>query len=212
MSTVIILEQLSEATRIAKAENKPIYVYRDHFQWFISGKMPAAAEYYIAYPNGQFDKSPEAPDLERDQKAINPPMPITRSSLKTFIKGFDSMDSRKKIFIGLCAFAPYLMTALSFLFSPGDPWKMAWITSLMAMPLSVFFSLVAIYKPKDGRIASIASTLASNGHLIFYAHLYYLVVINEQDPGVFPVTLTAALMMSGVGLLLIWDNDVVEKA
>jgi len=230
-NTVVIMEQLGEATNIARSNNCVVYVFREDENWFISGKMPLAKQFYIAYPNGQFDKSPEAPELTPEDwslywdhydpsfRFVPAQLPSTKSMPCLFLRklqslykrGISEMEGKKKILLAYAAFAPHLATAMAFLLYTvaklPSIWSMAWIAATVNIPFSILFVLAAIHRPKDGRIAAVASTFALHSHIMFFGHLYYLSVVGSPEPGIFPVTLMASLMLSGVALLLLWDND-----
>lgn len=60
METATIMEQLVEATNAARKSGKIMYVFSDSGQWWYSGKLPEVNDFYVAYPNGLFDKSENA--------------------------------------------------------------------------------------------------------------------------------------------------------
>ena len=65
----IILDCISNAVRSAKEAKKTIYVFRDEGRWWECGKLPDnVTEYYLAYPNGKTDRSPNAPDVDFAEK------------------------------------------------------------------------------------------------------------------------------------------------
>lgn len=76
MDRTQIIEQLVEATNGARDSGRTQYVFNQDGQWWYSGKLPDVHEFYIAYPNGEFDKSRAA-------------MEITPSDWNEFLKTTD---------------------------------------------------------------------------------------------------------------------------
>lgn len=206
-----------EATNAARSTKRNMYVFFEDDQWWFSGQVPKTAnDFYVAYPSGQIDGAGRAPEIsladwgeffERTGERFKPP---ARPEKKERVKRF-SMKAQKKIFIGYSAFAPYLAMAMTMLFchmfESSLNFGMMFTCILFTIPLSLVFVLVSLHRPKDPKMAMLASTLALDSHCLFYGHLLYVHTIGPANLASFIYTTMVSMTFSGVALLLIWDNE-----
>ena len=125
------------------------------------------------------------------------------------------MKGWRKLFMAYCAFAPFFSMAITAtLYRNGfinDLWGLGFMACMFCVPFSAIFSLASLYRPKSGQIAIVVNTLASNGHMLFYAHLWFLTV-SFSDPMMFVWSTQAGMIMSGIALLFLWDNEVPAQS
>jgi hypothetical protein len=204
-----ILNQIAEAKQRARSYGKPVYAYWQDGQWYFGGKVPEeSSRYYVAYPDGDLDQSPLAPKITEAEWAEFRKLPDADANCwPSGKKPFCAWPMAWRAFLCYCAFAPYCALAFvaNFLFSASvNFWDLAFFSAITCVPLSIVFSLAALYKPKAGAMAAAISMMASDAHMLFYAHLYILSVTNQEQW--FAWTLTASLLMSGISYLFLMDN------
>lgn len=213
-----LIETMSASIAFARDKGQMMYVFKQDGTWYYSGKLPlATTSFYLVYPNGRLDKSENAPEIPFSSPPEKMTYPQGRKQFMAQVEpsnkeklGKILMTAAKKIFIGYCAFAPFFAFALSFLFSNmvrvNDLWGFSFMTAMFCVPFSFVFALVSLHRPKSARIAAVASALASDAHMFFYGHLWFMTV-SAIDPGWMIGTTMVSIMMSGIALLLIWDNE-----
>lgn len=214
--TFNILDQLAGAISLARDTGKMVYVFEENDKWWYCGSMPKhQPSCYIVYPNGDFDQMGAVKKIAmsdwseycaRVDATFTPSPERKKKKAEVNLKGY------KKIFVAYCAFAPYFAVAMAMafeaLFGMTNFWQFAFISALACVPLSLVFALVALHRPKDGRIASFASMLAVDAHLLFYGGIW-LIAYHEylkNDAGV-AIGISCSLIMSAISLLMLWDNE-----
>lgn len=220
--TLNIMDQLAGAVNTARTASKTIYVFKDGDGWGFSGKMPRnQPNFYIVYPDGDFDQLGEVPrisfgDWGEYLSQVEQPPRFALPPAKAEKKG-SLVDPAKKIFITYCAFSPFIALAATFIFHHFAPitdfWTLAFYAAAFCSPLSLIFSLSALQKPKNGKIATMCSMLASDSHLMFYGGLWLISFHGSEivHPVGTAIALMASLLLSGLALLLMYDNDLQNK-
>ena len=213
---IAILENMNEAISMARERRQPMYVFYSDGYWCFSGKLPIEADYfYIAYPNGNMDQSGKAPYITNEEwqdywLMYTPKFNLPQALGPKPPKESWIMTNFKKIFSGYCAFAPFIALAMTFILSHftqiNDFWKFAIAICMVTIPMSVIFVLIGLIKARSTKIAIVATTLASDGHLLFYASLWALEK-QMYNSDLMVITLVASMLMAGAALLLIWDNE-----
>lgn len=214
-----IMDQLAGAVNIARTTSKMIYVSQDGMGWFYSGKLPAGMnDFYIVYADSSLDQIGSVPRIDLDawhyHLSQTPPEP-TFSKIPE--KKGSILEPFKKYLITYCAFSPYISLAITFLLatflSVPDFWTLGFYASACCSPLSFIFSLSALQKPKNSRVAVACCMLASDAHLLFYAGLWLISFhgVEIVNPVGTAIAMMASLLMSGLALLLMYDNDLQKK-
>lgn len=197
-----------------------IYVSRDGMGWFYSGKLPAGMDdFYIVYPDSNLDQIGQVPNIDLDEwyahLSKTPPEPAFSKTPET--KKGSILDPFKKYLITYSAFAPFIALAITFtlakFLSVPDFWTLGFYAALCCSPLSLLFSLSALQKPKNSRVAVLCCMLASDAHMLFYAGLWLISFHGTEivNPVGTAIAMMAALAMSGMALLLMYDNDLQKK-
>jgi len=210
-----ILENLTDAIALSRSVGRKIYVFKEGAVWGYSGKLPTTAtRFYVAYPNCHLEQS-NCPELFTSEL----PAEVQKApelTIKTELKGSKLMNGFKKYFVGYCAFAPHVALILSLWLFHGanmkieNFWSLSFFICMFCLPLSAIFALIALHRPKDGRIAAMASMLASDAHIIFYGGLWVSAAVMPDSMLMVGATMVS-LIMSGLALLLLLDNEEVPK-
>lgn len=215
-----LMEQLFEAINCARLSKKTMYVFFDEGRWWYSGKLPKySVNFYIAYATGEADRSGDTEEITAEawnaffvqsKKKFRKPVKIRKKNKKRS----RFVSKCKKMFLGTCAFSPYIAIAIStilfhLLGKPVD-WSITFVMALAMSPLSLMFILVALHKPKNGRIASLASNVAINAHTIIFLQLMAMRECSQFEliTKMFPWAIMLSMLMSGVALLLMYDNEI----
>lgn len=214
-----ILENMSEAIALARHHRKSMYIFNLDGFWGFSGKLPPEAkDFYIAYKDGNMDQSQEAPYITADEWTTYWLGYVPKFSLPQALgpqKKEESwiMTHAKKIFSGYCAFSPFIALALLVFVSHftkiNDFWAFACIVCMTTIPLSLIFVIMGLIKTKSEKVAIMATTLATDGHLLLYGSLWALK--NDWYSGdLMFCSMMAGLIMAGSALLLFWDNELAD--
>ena len=124
------------------------------------------------------------------------------------------MHPYKKIFCYYAAFSPHIAFAMSVLlykYMAMDLWNFSFIITLFSIPLLLILYFILLYNPKSESMAVGSVTLLANSCMALIAHIYYLLQKPETDSLYLMITLMLSLMCSGVGLLMMIDNEKIEK-
>lgn len=204
-----MLENIESASALAQREKRVVYAFNDQGVWGFSGKLPESLNsYYVLYPNGEIDKSnlPQVTLTRETQPQSTTPVTAEEKGLLSNL-----MKKSWKIFIGYCAFAPFVALSLTLLFSQAIPnfqnvLNFAFFSCMFCLPLSAVFALISLVRPKSAWISTFCSILATDAHSLFYVCLW-LVCQQGLDPMILFFGTMGSIIMSGLALLFIWDNE-----
>lgn len=220
---------LSEAAKNARYYSKTQFVFKEGSwsNWWTCGRLPdKSTEFYIAYPNGKFDRSVSAPELEdhdweefrtnldskwkAKQDSLIPDSYVPASPKPTgpcFEGSAPQPEAksklRKKILLGLFAFSPFLGFVVATLAS--TPQGLVMFMTFSAIPMTLaFLAMVFLQKSRN---SAACFMLLGDCHLFFYGMVYFLTKISASNETDFIVIFMGTLIGSGIALLMAFDLD-----